>query len=407
MNRASATSSLLVLNQYYAPDYAASGQIAAELCASLADRGLRVRVVAGEPSYTDAALDAPASEMLDGVEVHRVGMGGLKGRERRRVRFTGFLRFSFGGWRLARSLSKTERHGTVVTFGNPPIVGFAAALLARRTGARFVYILHDIHPDILKASGSKMLPGPVMWAFDVVNRWVLRRADVIVVLGDGMKRTLVDRKGVDVGRVRVIPLWARPELGAGSSQGAVRQELGIDSDTLLVLYAGNMGVMHPLDDVVDAANGCRGLKIHFLLIGDGARRSALVDRVEKEGIAQVTFMSFQSESRFAEIMAASDASLVVLKPGLEGLAVPSKAYTAMGAGKPIITVMRPEADVATLVSEHNCGWNVGSAEGLATLLRDLIDTRDELAQRGTNGRRAYEERYTREHAVEEYMKVFA
>ena len=396
---------LLVINQFYAPDYAATGQVAAELCAALAAEGLRVRVVAGEPSYAEAAPAAPSYEEMEGVEVHRVGMGGARGRERLSVRLRGFLRFFFGGWRLARSLAKAQRPDAVVTFGNPPIIGFAAALVARRSRARFVYVLHDIHPDILRASGSRMLPRPVLWAFDVVHRRVLRRADAIVVLGHGMKRTLVEEKGVDAARVHVIPLWARPELGALPDGAALREELGVDDDTLLVSYAGNMGVMHPLDAVLDAAKRCRGLPVHFLLVGDGARRAGLAARVEDEGIAQVSFLPYQSEERFAEIMAATDLSLVVLGPGLEGLAVPSKAYTAMGAGKPFAAIMDPEADVAKLAVTHDCGWNVESAEGLAEVIGGLLDRREELGRRGANGRRAYEERYTRSRAVEEYLRV--
>ena len=399
------TPKLLVVNQFYAPDYAATGQVAAELCAGLASKGLRIRVVAGEPSYTEAAPAAPAREELDGVDVHRVGMGGARGRERLSVRLRGFFLFFFRGWRLARSLSKAERPDTVVTFGNPPIIGIAAALVARRSRARFVYVLYDIHPDILRASGFEMLPRPALWAFDLVHRWVLRRADAIVVLGRGMKRTLVEKKGVDAERIHVIPLWARPELETLPGAADVRRELDLDDDALLVSYAGNMGVMHPLDAVLDAAKWCRGLPVHFLLVGDGARRAGLATRVRDEGIAQVSFLPFQSEARFAEIMAATDVSLVVLKPGLEGLAVPSKAYTAMGAGKPIAAIMHPEADVAKLAIEHDCGWNVESADDLADLLRGLLATPDELARRGANGRRAYERHYTRARAVQEYLRV--
>ncbi len=399
------TPKLLVLNQFYAPDYAATGQVAAELCAGLASKGLRIRVVAGEPSYTEAAPAAPAYEKLDGVEVHRVAMGGARGRERLSVRLRGFFTFFFRGWRLARALSKVERADAVVTFGNPPIVGIAAAMVARRSKARFVYVLHDIHPDILRASGFRMLPRPALWAFDLVHRWVLRRADAIVVLGHGMKRTLVETKGVDANRVHVIPLWARPELGALPDGAALRQELNVDDDTLLVSYSGNMGIMHPLDAVLDAAKRCRGLPVHFLLVGDGARRAGLEARVRDEGIAQVSFLPFQSEARFAEIMAATDLSLVVLGPGLEGLAVPSKAYTAIGAGKPFAAVMRPDADVARLAVEHDCGWNVESADDLADLLSGLLDRREELARRGANGRQAYVQHYTRDRAVQAYLDV--
>ena len=163
--------------------------------------------------------------------------------------------------------------------------------------------------------------------------------------------------------------------------------------------------MHPLDAVLNAAKRCRGLPVHFLLVGDGARRAGLEARVRDEGIAQVSFLHFRSEARFAEIMAATDLSLVVLGPGLEGLAVPSKAYTAMGAGKPFVAVMHPEADVAKLAVEHDCGWNVESADDLADLLSGLLDTPDEPARRGANGRSAYEQHYTRARAVEQYLRV--
>ena len=220
-----------------------------------------------------------------------------------------------------------------------------------------------------------------------------------------MKRTLVEGKGVDAARVHVIPLWARPELNVLPDGAALREELGVDGDTLLVSYAGNMGIMHPLDAVLDAAEGCRGLPVHFLLVGDGARRAALAARVADEYIAQVSFLPYQSEARFAEIMAATDLSLVVLGLGLEGLAVPSKAYTAMGAGKPFAAIMDPEADVARLAVEHDCGWSVESPDQLADVIRGLLDRREELRHRGANGRRAYEERYTRPRAVEEYLRV--
>ena len=69
--------------------------------------------------------------------------------------------------------------------------------------------------------------------------------------------------------------------------------------------------------------------------------------------------------------------------------------------------MRPEADVAKMVAEDDCGWNVTSADGLTELLRGLVGRRDELVRRGRNGRRAYAEKYTRERAVAEYMEVLA
>lgn len=404
MNRC-ASRKLLVINQYYDPDLASTGQLAAEICSSLALLGFEVHVVTAQPSYTSSALEAPQFEVLDGVFVHRISLGGTRGRERMMVRLEGYIRFLWGAWRLARSLVKSERPHQVMTFHNPPFVSMLGAYLAGKYGLRYLYVLYDIHPDILLATNWARLPPPLVWAWEAVNRWVLRRAHSVVVLGEGMKKTLIDGKGVSPDRVHVIPMWARPELQPAPKAQSIRQELGIGEEDILLLYAGNMGIMHPIEPILDAAASLQGLPVHFLFVGDGAKRQGLISRIENERLKQVTFLPFQPEDRFIKILATSDASFVVLQPGLERLAVPSRAYTFLSAAKPLITLMAPDADIARLVAEVGCGWNVTNGEELSSLLRTIIHSRHELVCRGRKGRAAYEENFQREFVINQYVKL--
>ena len=396
---------LLVVNQYYAPDLASTGQLAAEICSSLAKRGVEAHVVTAQPSYTASSPEAPLFEVVNGVHVHRVPMGRLRGRERMLVRIAGYLRFLWGAWHMARKLAKSERPDVVLTFHNPPFVGLIGAHLAHKYGARFVYAPYDIHPDILVATRWTFLPRPIIWLWERLNRWVLRSAEAVVVLGEGMKCTLVEGKGVPPDKVKVIPTWGRPELKPMSHKQSIRGELGISEGGLLLLYSGNMGIMHPLDPILDAAALLRGEPVRFLFVGDGAKRQHLVRRVEKEGLDQVSFLPFQPEDRFIQLVAASDACLVALEPGLERLAVPSRAYTFLSAGRPLITIMAPEADIARLVTEQGCGWNVTTGEELAELIRQLLSERQELVRRGERARAVYEERFQRERVLEQYARI--
>src|SRR5262245_22737693 len=84
---------LLVVNLYYPPDIASTGQLAADICSNLVRRGIEVHVVTGQPSYTAAAPTAAAHEVVDGVHVHRVSAGGARGRERMSTRMTGYISF--------------------------------------------------------------------------------------------------------------------------------------------------------------------------------------------------------------------------------------------------------------------------------------------------------------------------
>ena len=395
---------MVAVNLYYAPDVASSGQLLAELCQGLAEGGLQVTAVAGQPSYSVGGLDAPALETVDGVEVHRVSLGGSRGRERMRTRVTGYVKFMWRAWRQVGKIVKSRRPDVVFTLSNPPVVGLIGAYMAWRYKTRFIYILYDIHPDVLLATNWIKLPRLVVAMWNVVNRWIMNRAEVVVVLGNGMKAT-VKGKGVPDDRVKVIPIWGRPELQPVEKPAGIREELGIDEHEIMVLNAGNMGIMHPLEPIIDAAAMLAGQPVRFVFVGDGAKRQSLTDRVERESLDRVIFLPYQPEERFTQLLSASDACFVALEPGMENYAVPSRAYTFLSAARPLITLMAPNADVAQLVTERDCGWNVTTGDDLAALIESLIADRRDLEIRGRNGREAYEERFRRRRVIEQYVKL--
>lgn len=394
---------LLVINQYYTPDVSSTGKLAAEICSSLAERGIEVHVVTGQPSYSAASGSAPASEVLDGVRVNRIAMGRARGRERLLIRAFGYLRFLFGAHFLSSKIAREISPDAVLTFHNPPFVGLIGARIAKKFGAKFTYVPYDIHPDILIATNWIKLPKPALKVWEGLNKRILGSASAVVALGEGMKETLAS-KNVDKEKIHVVQLWGRPEITA-TSGAAIRNELGVQPNELLLLYSGNMGIMHPLEIFIDAAAVAENVPIKMVFVGDGAKRKDLQKRARSCG--KVLFLPFQSESRFEEIVAASDACLVALEPGLEKLALPSRAFTFLSAGKPLITAMSPDADVARLAAEEFCGWNVENADELASLLKELVEYPNLLRRASINAANVYNERFRRDKIIGKYYEVIA
>ena len=58
---------ILVINQYYRPDVASSGQLLSELCEFLYSECINVHVVTGQPSYTTGAPAGLSEQLLNGV----------------------------------------------------------------------------------------------------------------------------------------------------------------------------------------------------------------------------------------------------------------------------------------------------------------------------------------------------
>ncbi|MDW8103184.1 MAG: glycosyltransferase family 4 protein [Anaerolineae bacterium] len=394
---------LVVLNQYYAPDVASTGQVAAELCRALAQSGFDIYVITAEPSYTSSSPKAPYFEVQDGVHIYRVPLWGPKGREQLLVRLSGYIQFLWKGWRTARCLTRKVLPKYIITFHNPPMVPIIGAYLARKLHSHFIYILFDIHPDVLLATGWK-LPRIVIWVWEQLNKQIFRQADVIVVLGNGMKQTLLN-KGVPPSKIKVISLWGRPELLPLPRDQAVRDELGIGEEELVLLYAGNMGIMHPLELLLDVARAVNELPVWFVFLGDGVKRQQLMARAKKDNLRKVIFLPFQPEERFVRFVSTADACFVVLEPGLERLAFPSRTFTFLSAGKPVITLMSPQAEAAQLVREHGCGWNATDSEQLVELIRQIVCDREQLTIKGLKAYEIYRKRFSRDKVTAAYVQL--
>jgi glycosyltransferase involved in cell wall biosynthesis len=396
---------LLVINQYFPPDFASTGQYAFEICKSIGKEGIEVHVVTGQPSYTSSSPDALPYERLEGIHIYRVPLGKKKGRENFRIRITTYLRFLIGSWFSCKKLLKSKKFHYILTFHNPPFVGILGAYFAKKYKISFFYIPYDIHPDILEATGWK-LPSFFIWLWNKINNYIFSNSQKIIVISEGMKDILVQRKKVPSEKIEVIPLWAQPEIEETNQNFSIKKELGINDDELLFLYSGNMGTLHNLDLIIDAARLTQNLNVKFVFVGDGIKRKHLISRVMKEGLENVKFLPYQPKEKYENLLLSSDACFVVINPEAEKLAFPSKAFTFLSAGKPIIAVMSDKADLARLIDSTGCGWVVNNVEGLSTIIREISIHPEQIKERANKAKEIYNKFFKKEIILVRYKNLF-
>jgi glycosyltransferase involved in cell wall biosynthesis len=338
-------------------------------------------------------------------------MGRHRGRGSLAIRLLGYARFLFGAWLESRQQPSPD---VVVTFHNPPLVGLLGAHVARRFDVPFVYIVQDIHPDILVRTGSPKLPRWLIATWRRLSQLTFDSSQLVITLSDAMKDYLVTTYALRAERVVAIPLWAQPSLEHLSSgadavkraRAALRPAVKFNDD-LVVLYAGNMGVMHPVEILVLAAAKLRSRPISFLFVGDGTKRRDLEQLAHRMSVESVQFLPFQPVREFELLVQASDICTVALQPGLEDLCLPSRTPTFMSAGRPILAVMRDRAPQSRELNEVGAGWCAVSVEGVVDLLERLLDAPDLLRVAGSSARSLYRERYRRETLVHKYVEAVA
>ena len=379
-------------NRSYWPDVGATGQLLTELAEDLvAHHGCDVTVVTGYPLKGSGGV--PALEVRNGVRIIRA-RGTTRDPRRFRGRAANYLTY-FASATLAGL--RVPRPDVVVSLTDPPIIGIAALLAARRHRARFVFLCQDIFPEVAVLLEDFHNRG-VNAALALVNRFLVRQADAVIALGETMKRRLVEGKGADPSRVAIIHNWADcSALVPGPKDNPFARAHGL-RDRFVVMHAGNIGLSQNLDVVLDAAERLLPHDaVRFVLIGDGARREALEARARERGLRNVAFIPYQPRQDMTKSYATADLFLVSLKPGLAGYIVPSKLYSILAAGRPYVAAVEDACEVVDITRRHACGFVVSPGDADALAARILEVYRDgplaaELGQRAREAAFAFDRR---------------
>ena len=171
----SSLKNILVINQYFSPDLASTGQYATEICRGLVSNGRRLKVITAQPCYSKKSPEAPIQEENEGLLISRIPMGKFRGRENFKIRIIGYLYFLVKAKGRAKKFVKDQRVDLVITFHNPPLVALLGSSIAKKNNIPFIYVLYDVHPDVLLSSGWR-LPSGLIWVWEKLNEKIFERA---------------------------------------------------------------------------------------------------------------------------------------------------------------------------------------------------------------------------------------
>jgi glycosyltransferase involved in cell wall biosynthesis len=246
----------------------------------------------------------------------------------------------------------------------------------------------DVFPEIATLLGANPLPR----ALDaLLRRWrnaSMRYATVNVLIGNRM-REYFSRIGIPNTKLTVIENWsdATAVMPLLRSASHLRHEQGLN-ERFVVGYSGNLGRAHEFATLLGAAEILGDTPgIAFLIIGGGARMSALRQAVVDRGLDNFVFLPYQARDRLGDSLAAADVHLASLLPALEGLIVPSKFYGILAAGRPVVFIGDPDGEIAREIRAADCG-RVIDVDDSARLACELQKLRDDESMRLAMGQRA-------------------
>lgn len=383
---------LLVLCPHFAPDVAPTGEVMTSIVGALADRGHRLHVVTSLPWYRHHAVEPEWAGRPWRTETTAWGWitrlhpfpTDKTNIPARAVAFAGFT----GAAAVVGAASRIRPDAVMVM--SPPLpLGVAGWLAAVPRGTPFVFNVQDVFPDVAVELGA-ITDRRVIAAASWLERFLYRRADAVTVLSDDLRDNVAAKlRGDRPERVRVIPNFVDTErIRPSGRENPYRVEHDLTGRTV-VMYAGNVGLSQSLDLVVAAARRARDRgrdDVVFVVNGGGSARADLI--ASAEGLPNLRFVDMQPRERLPEVLAAADLHVVPLKRGLARSSVPSKLYSILAAGRPVVASVDPGTEVATTIERAGAGISVPpeDLEAFAAALDELIDDPARRDAMGRSGR---------------------
>ncbi|MGH6876514.1 MAG: glycosyltransferase family 4 protein [Rhizomicrobium sp.] len=344
---------VLFLTDNFVPEQNASARRSYEHCRRWVKQGVNVTVVTTVPNFPLGKPQPPyrnrlyARETMDGIDVVRV-WSFLAPNRGVILRALDFASFAVSGF-----FAGLRQSPDIIVATSPQLLtAVAGHLLGRVKNCPWVFEVRDLWPESIAAVGA-MKEGLIMRGLRYVEKTLYEGAERIVTVTEPMRVQLVER-GVPAAKLGVVPNGADLErLIPRLRNPKLAARLHLDGK-FVIAYVGTHGLAQGLEVVIRAANIVRNSDIHFVFVGEGARRNDLIAMSRALDVNNVSFVGAVSSDAAIDYLALADVIVVSLKKSaVFDAALPSKIFEAAAMERPIL--LSANGVSAELVRDYQAG----------------------------------------------------
>lgn len=346
---------ILFLTDNFPPEVNAPATRTYEHCRQWVKMGAEVTVITSFPNFPEGKVykgyknQLKNDEWMDGIKVIHVWtyITANKGFVKRTLDYCSFSITSF----LVGIFVKTD---IIIATSPQFFTALAGRTLSFCKHRPWIMEVRDLWPESIVTVGA-LKNNIILRYFEKEEKWSYRSAKKIIVVTNSFKEKII-LKGIPEEKIEVILNGANSDLYKPKEKNnSLISELGLEGKFILG-YVGTHGMAHKLDFVLDCAKKLRNTKpnYHFLFIGNGAEKDALLEKVYSENLTNVTMMDSVTKDEVPGYLSILDASIINLrKCELFKTVIPSKIFESAAMQIPILIGVDGEA--RGIVEEFNAG----------------------------------------------------
>ncbi len=290
----------------------------------------------------------------------------------------------------------------------PPIQGAMASIIKKFRHLPIVFKLGDVFPDSMVGAGFVTEKSFIYKVGRKIEKYTYKNADKIIVVSEDIKSNLIT-KGVPSDKIEVVYDWVDTDKlhPVSKDNNPLFERFNIDKDKFNIVYAGNLGSAQNISIIIEAANRLvNNPNIHFVIFGSGDVEEEVRNTIDQLNLANLKLFPLQPAKLVSQVYSLGDACIVSCKPGFGGSAMPSKTWTIMACGRPVIASFDKGQLEKILVKENTgCFSDAGDVESFVEKICFLEKNRQHCLKMGFNGRQYVEKHLSRKEATGRIIKI--
>lgn len=319
-----------------------------------------------------------------------------------------FLRIlGFGYWHMVSFLiALFLRNIDVILSPSPPLtIGVINIWLAKIKGCKTLYNVQEIYPDILKCKN-----GVVIGLLRKMERYVYNNSTAVTTIDPVFYNTIAERFK-DKSKLHIIPNFVDTKLyhPENSQTILLDRRLFPETNSLKLVYAGNIGFAQDWKTLVLLAQETKTLEIEYFVIGEGVMKTFLEDKKKQLDLNNLHILPYQARTLMPAILTYSDMQFIFMDSEMDMQGFPSKVYTIMACAKPLLVSSGKETPIIGFLQKCDCAKLITEKvmeqriQKMTEWLKDI--TKEKLQVMGMSGLEVIRQRYTKEVVTQKYVEL--
>ena len=425
---------VLIHSLIFSPDGVSTAYLYNDIALCLQERGYDVVVLTATPHF-NLVPEQLAKQPLHwkvrglckvsdfhGIKVYHVPQKKFKNTL---LRLMGFVYWHI----VAMILGLCIRNVDLILSPSPPLtIGMINLMLGKLKGCKVVYNVQEIYPDILK-----LKPGLAQRVLSWMEHKVYNGSDAVTTIDQVFYDTIVQRFD-DRSKLHIIPnfvdteLYHEVEFKYSNTDDAnhtdnkptsketkdtktytLDSELFPNTDSVKLLYAGNIGHAQSWEPLIALAEKTRDLNVEYIVIGEGAKRGYVTGEINNRNLTKVHLLPYQPRELMPAILSYSDASFIFMAPEMDGDGFPSKVYTIMACERPLLVLSGENTPIINFLKDKGCAKLI-TEQDFDKKVDEMVEwlrkvTKEELREMGKRGLKTIQENYTKEIVTTMYAEL--